>query len=239
MLYDATMKRHRRLDSPDDIFPKGPFHNAKHLRPGLAVGNKQRGSRIILRRKFIASGNTGINTDALPTGRKIPGYHTDIGRKFLLRVLTIDPDLHGTIRGGGILIGQTQFSSEGDRNLFFHQINAVTAFGDTMLHLQPCIGLDQIGIKVLVDEELHCGQGVVSNLFNKSGCIILETFTQFNSHTGPGRRGDLHKFLVITLNSAVTFVKGEHIPVLVGNNLDFNVSDGYQQAFNIQAGIAK
>jgi hypothetical protein len=80
---------------------------------------------------------------------------------------------------------------------------------------------------------------VVAHGLDQLARIFLEPVPQLFGHARPGRRRDLDQLLVVALHRAVAFVKGEDVAVLVGDDLDFDVADGGQQALHIQPRVAE
>ncbi len=143
--------------------------------------------------------------------------------------------MHGAVD----VLFETQLRTEGDGDLFFHQIDAVPAFRDAVFHLKSGIDFDEIGVAFRRHQKFHGGQGMVSDFAYQLTRIFLEAFTQLRRQPRPGGRRDFNELLVIALDGAVALVAGEHVAVLISYHLNLNVTHLVQVFFYKQSRVAE
>ncbi len=239
VLDDHAVEGDGRLDAADGVLPQGPAHEHDHLAPARSVGDEQGHGRVVLGGEIVAVADAGVDAHALPARGEVAGDAPGVGREVLLGVLAVDAHLHGVLVGSGLLVVEAQLSAQGHGDLLLHQVHAVAAFGDAVLHLEPGVDLDEVGPGVLVHQELHRGQGVVAHLGDQPAGVVLEPFAQLLGHLGPGGGGDLDELLVVALDRAVALVEGEDVAEFVCDDLDLDVSYGGEQLLDIDPGVAE
>ena len=85
----------------------------------------------------------------------------ELGEKLFCGSSTVDPHLHGMMERQGLFFGKPQPGAKGHGDLFLHQIDAVPAFRDAVLHLEPGVDFNQIWRAIGIHQKLHSGQGIV------------------------------------------------------------------------------
>ena len=239
VLDDLTEERNGGLDAADHIFAQGAFRDAKHLFPVSGVRYEQRARRVVVGGELVACADIGIKAHAGAAGRHIARNEAGIGGEVVLRVFAVDAHLHGPVRRTLTFFAVAQFRAKGHGDLLFHKVNAVAAFGDAVFNLQTGINFNKVRRTVRRNEEFDRGKGMVAHGAHKAAGIILEPVAQVLGHARPGRRRDFNEFLVVALHGAIAFVKGEHVAVHVGNDLNLNVAHIGKELFHKQARIAK
>ena len=104
-----------------------------------------------------------------------------------------------------------------------HQIHTPHLLGDAMLHLQPGIHFKEVepgGVAVV--DELHRARAAVVDRFAQ----LNRRLTQRIRHAlrQIGRRGLLQHLLVTPLYGAVAHAEGDHLPLAVAEELDFEMT---------------
>ena len=239
VLEDLTVEGDRGLYAADHVFGQGAVHDAEHLLPVAPVGDEERTGGVVVRGELVPGGKVGVDAHAGAAGRHVAGDQAGVRGKVVLRVFAVDADLHGEVGRLGVFFGQAQLRAEGHGDLLFDKVDAVTAFGNAVLHLKAGVHLNEVGLALRGDEEFHRGEGEIAHLANQHAGVFLEAFAQFGGNARPRGRGDFHELLVVALHGAVAFVKGEHVAVLVGDDLDFDVADLFEVLFHVQAGVAE
>ncbi len=106
-----------------------------------------------------------------------------------------------------------------------------------MLHLEARIHLEEIELTVFGEKELN---GSCIGVSNRPGCLdcrLSHALADLPSHDRGGRF--LHDFLMPALQRALAFTQRHHLPVLVGENLNFNVSRPLDQFLDIDRIVAE
>ena len=239
VLEDLTIEGDRGLHAADHVFGQGAVHDAEHFLPVAAIGDEKRTGGVVVRGELVPGGKVGVDAHAGAAGRHVAGNQAGVRGEVVLRVFAVDADLHGEVGRLGVFFGQAQLRAEGHGDLLFDEVDAVTAFGDAVFHLKAGVHFDEVGFTLRGDEELHRGEGVITHLADQHTGVFLQAFAQLGRDARPRGRGDFHELLVVALHGAVAFVKGEHVAVLVGDDLDFDVADLFEVLFHIQAGVAE
>ena len=239
VLDDLAEEGNGGLDAADDVFAQRTGHDAQRLFPVMGVGDQQRARGVVVGRKFIARADVRVQAHAQAAGRDIARNQTGIGREVILRIFTVDAHLHGAVRGPQIFFAIAQLRPESHGDLLFHQVDAVTAFGNAVLDLEAGVHFDQIRRPVRRDQKFHRGQRMVTHGAHQAAGVILEALAQFAGHARPGRRRDFDQFLMVALHGAVAFIESEDVAVHVGDDLDFNVAHAAQKFFHKKARIAE
>jgi len=139
----------------------------------------------------------------------------------------------------GILFVETERRTKGNRDLFSHKIHTVTAFRNPVFNLKPGVDLNEIGCCIHIHQEFDRCQRIIIHMLDQLDRILFEFAAKFIGHARPGRRGNFDQFLMISLDRAVPFIKSKNIAVLIGGNLNFNMTHVGQQSFHEQFGIAE
>ncbi len=239
VLDDLTEEGDGGLHAADHVFGQGAFHDPEHLLPVAAVGDEQGARRVVVRRELVTGGEVGVDTHAGAAGRDVTGDQAGVGGEAVLRVLAVDAHLHGHVRGLGVLFGEAQLRAEGDGDLLFHEVDPVTAFGDAVFHLKAGVDFDEVGLALRRNQKFDGGEGVVAHFAHEHARVLLQTLAQFGRDAGPRRRGDFHELLVVALHGAVAFVEGENVAVLVRDDLNLDVTHGFEVFFHVEARVAE
>ena len=127
----------------------------------------------------------------------------------------------------------------GHGDLRGHQVDTGDGLGDGVLHLQPRVGLDedhrQVGA-VLVDQELEGAQPAVAAGLRQPQRGGDQLLAQRGVQAGAGR--DFHQLLEATLQRALTFTKGHHLPA-VTQHLHLQMAGMGDQALGIDRAQAE
>ena len=239
VLDHLTEERNGGFDAANHVFAQGAFGDTQNLFPICGIRNEQRARRVVVGRKLVTGTDIGIKAHARAAGRHIARDEARIGSKVVLRVFAVNAHLHGPVRRTLAFLAVAQFRTKGHGDLLFHKVDAVAAFGNAVLDLQTGIYFNKIGRSIGGNEEFDRGKRMVAHGAHQTARVILEPVAQGFGHTRPGRRRDFNKFLVVALHGAIAFVKGKHVAVHVGNDLNFNVAHISQEFFNKQARVAK
>ena len=239
ILDDLTEEGNGRVHAADDILAEGALHDAQGLLPVMGIGDEQGAGGVIVGREVVARGNIGVEAHAGAAGGHVAGNQARVGSEIILRVLQVDAHLHGRVAGLESILVVAELGAEGHGDLLFHEINAVAAFRDAVLHLQTGVHLDHVGIAVRGHEKFHRGQGLIAHGAHEPAGVFLEPGAQFRGHAFPGGRRDFHELLVVALHGAVTFVKGEDIAVMVGQHLDLDVMHISQELLHEETRVAE
>src|SRR6202044_511725 len=94
-------------------------------------------------------------------------------------------------------------------------------FGDRMLHLYPCIHLNEEELPVLV-QELDCSSADVAQLSHGLGDNAADALALFRVQSRGGTF--LPYFLVATLKGAVALAKVNGVPLRIAEHLNFDVA---------------
>ena len=81
----------------------------------------------------------------------VPALRPEVG----LGVLGVDAELEGMAAERDVALGDAQRLAGGDPDLGRHEIDAGQHLGHRMLHLDPAVDLDEVGVARGVDEELE------------------------------------------------------------------------------------
>ena len=123
------------------------------------------------------------------------------------------------------------------QNLAFHQIHVSDHFSDRMLHLDTRIHLDEVQAPILIHKK-----------FNRSGVDISdfrESLAQNLSNLIPQLRGYLggwrllQQFLMTPLDAAFTLPQADHVSILIGENLKFDMTGPLHEFFHVKVAVAE
>src|SRR5690606_29023197 len=122
-------------------------------------------------------------------------------------------------------------------DLLFYQVVVNYLFRNRMLYLDTGIHLHEIELAVLVHQELDGAHAFVTDSHGAFNSRIAHAFTQVVSNEW--RRGFLYKFLVTTLNGAVTLRKVRYLAVLVADQLNFDVTRLFNELLQVDTVVAE
>ncbi len=110
----------------------------------------------------------------------------------------------------------------GHKNLRAYNINSGDLFGHRMLDLNAGIHLNEEPlVGVLIEQKLNRTRVIISNFLGQLHAGITKFLDHlFGQSDG---RGDLHDFLITSLDRTITFVKMNDIALTVTENLDFQM----------------
>ena len=118
-----------------------------------------------------------------------------------------------------------------------HQVHVGDHFGDRVLHLDARIHLDEVELAVFVHEELD-GSGIDVADFGKR---LAENAAYF----GPKLRRNLRRrrffqqLLMAALDGALAFAQADHVAVLVGEHLEFDVPRPLDELLHVEVAVAE
>ena len=139
--------------------------------------------------------------------------------------------------GGDVDLRGVQGITLGNQDLGADNIHVGHQFSDGVLHLNPGIHLNEVGVAVRVHQEL-AGAGVaVAHLLAQTNGAVKDLLP---GGLGNGESGRiLHHLLVPALHGAVTVKQVHHIAVVVGQDLDLHVLGALQVFLNKDLVVAK
>ena len=205
----------------DNALAQRPLQPGKRFLPVLAVGDDLGDHRVKLRGDGIAFRYAGVDAHPRPWQNPEPLNHARSRSEAVVRIFGIQPHFNGVT--GGSRRFAFQAAAARDVDLEFHQIEPGRAFGHRMFDLQPGVHLHEreaVGFR-LVQE------------FDSAGVVIARCLTQAHRRLAQRlillrrkrRRGRFFEdFLVASLDGAVAHSGGPCRPVVVGNDLDFDVT---------------
>ena len=114
-------------------------------------------------------------------------------------------------------------SPGGDADLRLDQVDAGDHFGHRMFDLDAGVHFDEVEVVVLVDDELDgAGVGVVGRLDQPHGRFAHRLRESCRGRFGAGAFFD--QLLVAALRRAIAFPQVDHVAVVVGQDLHFDVA---------------
>lgn len=140
----------------------------------------------------------------------------------MLRVFGVNAHFNRSTVSRDVLLSKCQLFAGRDADHPFDQVDAADQLGDRVLYLYSGVHFKEVEPAVLVDDELNRTGGKISSRFDKSDGRLAELFA---SLLADGRRRRLlDKFLMPSLKCAVPLPEVNGVAVLIGKNLDLDVS---------------
>ena len=132
------------------------------------------------------------------------------------------------ILAGNADLGGGEGETLGNEDLGPHQIHAGDHLGDSVLHLDAGIHLNEVVIAVFVHQEFHRARGDVAHVPGHLDGVRIELGAGSLRHAPGG--GELHHFLIAALERAVPLVQVHYVAMLVAQDLDLDMF-GFHQVF--------
>ena len=122
-------------------------------------------------------------------------------------------------------------------DLLFNNIDSGNQLRHRVFNLDPGIHLQEIEIKLFIHQKLNGSCVGISNLFPDLYSRFAHFFPNFRSEGGGGRLFD--DLLVPSLDGTFTLKQMDDIAVLVGQDLDLNMTRLLQILFDVNGLISK
>ena len=130
-----------------------------------------------------------------------------------------------------LLLGEGELLARRNADLLLDQVNAGHHLSHRMLHLDAGVHLNEVEVPVLVQYKLNgAGTVITSGLCRQHRCLS-HLLPEFRGQ-GTGR-GFLDHLLVAALHRAVPLAQMHHMPLLICQNLEFDVLGIKNQLFHI------
>ncbi len=204
--------------------------------PGLTVGDDLGDHRVEIRRYNITHCNTGVNAHT-GSGRKPEPFNQSRCRcEPVLRIFGVQANFNGVAVRCWRLAFQPLAS--GNLNLQLHQVQSGRTFGDGMLDLQPGVHLhEQETLARWLVQELDCaGVPIAGHLAQPNRRSTQRQVLLCGKH---GRRRLFHDLLVASLDGAVAHSHGPRGSIVIGDDLDLNVTGPLDELLHENRGVTK
>ena len=141
-------------------------------------------------------------------------------------------------RNLNIFLAYRQFLPSSNFNLLFYDINSCDEFCHGMLYLNPSVHLHEVkfaftfivkkldGPSIFIANRFCCADGCRSDLV--SNCLTDCYGWRF-----------FEDFLVVSLKGTIPFTQMNHMPKLVSQDLNLNMTSWVDDAFKVHSSIAK
>ncbi len=140
-------------------------------------------------------------------------------------VLGVDPELHGVALDVDILLSKAQLLARRNPDLPFDDVEAGDLFCHRVFDLNPGVDLHEVEVAIF-DEELDgSGVGVARGVDAPFGGFA-DLFAEVLVEGGGGSL--LDDLLVAALQRAVPFAEVPDVAVVVGDDLDLDVTGGFE-----------
>ena len=136
-----------------------------------------------------------------------------------------------------LLLREIQRDTGSDPDLPFYQVKSSQHFRHAMLHLEPHIHFHKPEIAITVQEKFKGTHSDVTDFFYSIYCKLHDLFALFIIHSGRGCF--LQQLLISSLKRTVTVSQTDGVSVLIGQDLQFNMSCRVYIFFKIQAAVAE
>src|SRR6476660_1251629 len=111
--------------------------------------------RVVVRADQVAGVAVRVDPGERPTGRLEALQASRGWREVAVRILGVDPALHGGAADVHVGLAQPQRLTVGDVQLLVHQVDAGDHLGDRVFDLDPAVDLHEVEAFGLVDQELE------------------------------------------------------------------------------------
>ena len=106
-----------------------------------------------------------------------------------------------------------------------------------MLNLNTGVHLHEIEVPVFINQKLNGSNAFVIHSFCRSYRSVAHFITKFLSHKR--RRSFLHQFLMTSLNGTIAFTQVTNTPILISNNLNFDMTRFFNVLFHVHAIVSE
>ena len=229
------MERNRGLDSLDHKFVQRASHPGHGLGSIGSMHDQLAHERVVVRGDGVAGLCLRVPTNPWSAGNAERGDLAGRGAEVVVGVFGVDPTLEGVPVGDDVRLLERQRLTRGDADLLFHKIDAGHHFRDRVLDLNARVDLDEVEPVVGVDEEFTGSRVDVSNRGGQPHGGLAELCADFERQCGGG--GFLDQLLVTALKRAIAVPKMDDVAVVVGEDLDLDVTGTVDEFFEVNAGI--
>ncbi len=124
-----------------------------------------------------------------------------------------------------------------------HQVDAERLFGHRVLHLDPCIDLEEdhgggVAGRGGVDEELHRPGSSVAQVLAEPASAVVEELTAW-PWSEARRRALLDELLVAALDRAVPVADHDAAALAVAEDLHLDVPGGREEPLQVEGGVTE
>mmetsp|Transcript_35042 Transcript_35042/g.87019 ORF Transcript_35042/g.87019 Transcript_35042/m.87019 type:complete len:200 (-) Transcript_35042:752-1351(-) len=124
-----------------------------------------------------------------------------------------------------------------DGELGLDEVSRGDLLGDGVLHLQPCVDLDEVVPVVLVKQELNSAGILVADVLGQLDGVRKDLLAYLVGQEW--RWGDLHDLLVPPLDGAVPLEQVHHVAVVVAHDLHLDVPPSLDQLLHKHRTVAE
>ncbi len=135
-----------------------------------------------------------------------------------------------------ILLPQPKTLPTGHTDLLLHDVETRDQLGDGVLHLNPGVHLNEIELSVLV-EEFNGASAAIADLLAGLGTPSPDLVAQLLGELG--RRGLFEHLLMAALHGAVALAEVDHVAMVIGHDLNFDVPRILEELLHVDLGIVE
>ena len=232
------------LDALDLNLPQGPAGLGHSAQEGPVEGADLHQQGVVVGQNLRAGVDVAaVQTDAVAGAGVVHADLAGVGHEVVGGVLGGDTGLDGVaVALNGLLGGDVDFLGVegialGDEDLGADDVHVGDQLGDGVLHLNPGVHFDEVGVALQVHQEL-AGAGVpVAHVAAQSQGAVEDLLAgSFGDREGGSV---LNHLLVTALDGAVTVVQVDHVAVVIGQDLDLHVLGAPQVLFNKDLVVAE
>ncbi len=195
----------------------------------LPVGDELGDQGIVIGRDDAVLIGVGVDADANAAGEIEARDAAGRGREGV-GVFRVDAALDGVAAANdGTAENFGQSFPGGDSDLRFDEVDAGDGFGDGVLDLDAGIYFDEVEVALFVHEEFDGAGVAVADGFDGFFEFGGNALTDFGAQGGGGRF--LKQLLVTPLDAAFALAQDFDVAVLVGKDLEFDVTRGADEFF--------
>src|SRR5712692_10983632 len=219
----------------DGEFVERAAHPRDRLMAVAAPRRELGDHRVVIDWNFGAGVDARVDADAGAVGKMHRVDAARRGNETGGRVLGIDAAFDGRAVLREIALRKRQRFARGDLDLRLDQIDAGHEFGDRMLDLDARVHLEEVEVAVRVGEKLDgAGAYVVDRARGLDGDLAHRA-----AHLGgdEGRGRLLDHLLIAALDRAFALEDMNDVPVMVAEDLHFDVARAAQIFLDVQAAV--
>jgi len=162
---------------------------------------------------------------------------TGTGPEIVVRIFGIDPAFDRMAGERNVLLAQLEHLAGSGTDLLLDQVDAGDRFRDRVLNLDPGIHFHEIEIALGVDQELDRAHPGIIDMPGQADSGLAHRLAQLGR--GKRRGGFFEDFLVAALDRAVALAEMDHMPMLIGEQLNLDMARVFDEAFEVDPVIAK
>ena len=137
-----------------------------------------------------------------------------------------------------IILTEVQLLTVCNLNLLFYNIHTGNKLGDWMLNLHPSVHLHKVEFTLgFIKQKLNCTSIFIADRLSSPNSCFTNLLTQGfpNRH----RWTFFQHLLIITLQRAIPLAQVDHMPLLICQNLHFNMARWIDDSLHIHGTITK